>query len=268
MSVERARHLVDQVHRSRSERRPGAERLLRYVQYRDHHQPAASERELSGLLKYVAHRDRALSEGRLFGHQGAAGDLERKQLAAFVARSLADPQRHGPAKQGRPQRAVYQLVISPERADGLDRRGLTRSVMTQLEQDAGTGGLPPWLAAEHRNTGHPHVHVIMAARREVSPGQFRTLVVTRDRLARMKQSMHRELDRQRGGRPLELEPSQRRRSAAERARRHRGERRRKPHWQERLPKVSRVFRRLARRYQLEAEREARERDGRERGGER
>jgi len=240
--------------------------FLRYVQYRDHHQPAV-ERELSGLLKYVAHRDRALSEGRLFGSQGAAGDLERKQLAAFVARSLAGPGRQGPAKEGHRQRAVYQLVISPERADGLDLRGLTRSVMAQLEQDAGTGGLPPWLAAEHRNTAHPHVHVIMAARREVSPDQFRTLVVTRDRLARMKQSMHRELACQRGGRPLELEPSQRSRTSADRARHHLSDRRRNPRWHERLPKVARVFRRLARRYQLEAEREARERDGRERGGE-
>ncbi len=124
---------------------------------------------MSGLLKYVAHRDRALNDGRLFGPQGSAGDLERKQLGVFVAGSLAQTNRQASQPEGHRQRAVYQLVISPERAEGLDLRAVTRSVMAQLEQDAGTGGLPPWLAAEHRNTAHPHVHVVMAAQREFAP---------------------------------------------------------------------------------------------------
>ncbi len=68
--------------------------------------------------------------------------------------------------------------------------------MASLDQDA--GGLGPWLAAEHRNTAHHHVHVVLAARREVAPGRFRAVLVTRARLERMKQAMRHEIERQRG----------------------------------------------------------------------
>jgi hypothetical protein len=66
--------------------------------------------------------------------------------------------------------------------------------MRGLERDAGP--LPPWVAAVHRNTQHPHVHIVMAARREVSPDRFKTLIITRPRLARMKESLAQEMSRQ------------------------------------------------------------------------
>ena len=64
--------------------------FLRYVQYRDKHadSPARAE-SVDGMLKYVAHRDRAAPQGRLFGPGGPAGDEERRELAAFVARAIA-----------------------------------------------------------------------------------------------------------------------------------------------------------------------------------
>ena len=89
------------------------------------------------------------------------------------------------------------MVLSPERADGLDLKALTRAAMDQLGRDA--GGTPPWIAAIHRNTKHPHVHIVMAARRELTPGRFRTVVVNRERLARMKLAVGRELVLERGG---------------------------------------------------------------------
>lgn len=63
-------------------------------------------------------------------------------------------------------------------------------------------GLPPWIAAEHRNTGHPHVHVVLPAFREVRPECFRQIIVTKPRLASMKAAMTREIERQRGVRSL------------------------------------------------------------------
>src|SRR5207302_4436832 len=83
-----------------------------------------------------------------------------------------------------------------EHAQGLDLRRLTLAAMSQLEKDLGTY-LPPWLAAEHRNTAHPHVHVVLAARREVAPGEFRALMLTKPRLARMKEALAHEIERQR-----------------------------------------------------------------------
>jgi hypothetical protein len=70
--------------------------------------------------------------------------------------------------------------------------------MKQLEEDAGPGGIGPWFGAEHRNTAHHHVHIVLAARRELEPGQFQALVITRSRLQRMKEAVGREIEGQRG----------------------------------------------------------------------
>jgi hypothetical protein len=77
--------------------------------------------------------------------------------------------------------------------------------MSRLEQLAGTGGLGPWIAAEHRNTAHAHVHIVMAARREVAPGRYRELRITPQRLAEMKTAVSQEIERQRGVRLAEHE---------------------------------------------------------------
>ena len=170
--------------------------FLRYVQYRDHHEDWTNVKDVDGMLRYVGHRDQATARGRVFDAHGTAGDEERRQLTQEIRRSVRDLNawhRQGPDRR----RAFYQLVLSPREAQGLDLRRLTRAAMAQLGRDAGTGSLPRWIAAEHRNTRHPHVHVVLAARREVSPGQFRTLQITPERLARMKVAVDRELELER-----------------------------------------------------------------------
>jgi len=169
--------------------------FLRYVQFRDQHEDLHRGRELEGLTKYIAHRDRTAPGGRLFGPRGNAGDLDRRALLAHISRSMRQP-------GGRHPRAAYRMVLSPERADGLDLKALTRAAMSQLGREV--GGEPPWIAAIHRNTNHPHVHIVMAARREVERGRFRTVVISRERLGRMKLAMGAELVRERGGRPTRI----------------------------------------------------------------
>ena len=163
--------------------------FLRYIQQRDHHFEVEKPGGIDGFLRYAAHRDRTMPQGRLFGREGDAGDRDRRELGRFVTRSV-DGRSSG--------RAYYRMIISPEDARGLDLRRVTRSVMGQLERDAGTDGLPPWIAAEHRNTAHPHVHVVMAANRQLPDGRFRTLVINRERLSRMKISLSREIYLERG----------------------------------------------------------------------
>ena len=183
--------------------------FLKYIQHRDQHPDSLPPVE--GLLKYVAHRDRTGSRDRLFNREGETNDANRRWLAAYVARSvanLAPPRVHKqdgqPVERGR---AVYRFVLSPESARGLDLQQLARVTMAQLEADA--GGLVPWIAAEHRNTAHPHVHIVLAARREVSPDRFRAVLVTRPRLQRMKAAMIGEIRRQRQ-RELERQPPEHR----------------------------------------------------------
>ena len=179
--------------------------FLRYVQFRDQH----AEPEAAGLdafVRYVAHRDRTSPGGRVFGPDPNSIEVDRRRLVDYVARStkgLAPKWVQGAdGKLVDQQRAVYQLILSPEDWRGLDLRGLALAAMKQLEEDAGPGGIGPWFGAEHRNTAHHHVHIVLAARRELEPGKFQTVLVTRNRLQRMKEAVARAIERQRD---LELE---------------------------------------------------------------
>ena len=173
-------------------------KYLRYIHYRDQVQRGEEGRGVAGLLRYTAYREQASPEGRLFTRNRSIGDEERQALLRFVRRSLvALPVHRLDGRRGHLP-AAYRFVFSPEDARGLDLRNLTREIMGQLEQDA--GDLPPWIAAEHRNTGHPHIHILMAARREIAPGEFRGVEVTKERLARMKSQMSRGIEAQRENR--------------------------------------------------------------------
>jgi hypothetical protein len=174
--------------------------FLRYVQYRDQHadsdpdgsQPAS----VSGLLKYVAYHDRATNQGRLFDAEGEVGDTERREFAAFVADAVASTRaRPGPDGVDR-RRAVYRFVLSPERAQGLDLRRLTLAAIGRLELEARASGLR-WIAAEHRNTAHPHVHVVLSGFRENGRGGYQSLLITKGRLSAMKDELALEISRQR-----------------------------------------------------------------------
>lgn len=176
--------------------------FLRYVQYRDQHLEPSADRGLDAYVRYMAHRDRTSPRGRIFGREGACTDADRRQFVAFVARSVRGLEpRWVMGKDGQRQdrqRAVYTFILSPEDWRGLDLRRLAHVAMHQLESDSGPAGIGPWFAAEHRNTAHHHVHIVLAARRETAPGRFSALVITRARLQRMKQAIALEIERQRG----------------------------------------------------------------------
>jgi len=189
--------------------------FLRYVQFRDQH----AEPEAAGLdafVRYVAHRDRTSPGGRVFGPEPDNKAVDRRRLVDYVARSIKGlTPKWAQGADGKlvdSQRAAYQLILSPEDWRGLDLRGLAGAAMKQLEQDAGVGGIGPWFAAEHRNTAHHHVHIVLAARRELEPGKFQTVLITRSRLQRMKEAIGREIESQReleierGGKTQRLSP--------------------------------------------------------------
>jgi len=178
--------------------------FLRYVQHRDLHPTLPEGRrrpEVVGMLKYVAYRDGASTRAELFGPSGTLTSADRKAFAAFVASAIERSQPHtfrGRDGQVRDRRrAVYRLVISPERAAGLDLRTLTGAAVRRLEQESGMRGLR-WIAAVHRNTAHPHVHLVVAGMHPDSAGQYRRVDVSKPRLAAMKQALALEIDRQRG----------------------------------------------------------------------
>lgn len=176
--------------------------FLRYVQHRDQHVDPQRDGGLDAYVRYVAHRDRTSPNSRMFGGDKAQLGVDRRQLVDFITRSTKGlapnwvKGRNGTLEDR--QRAAYTFVLSPEDWRGLDLRDLARAAMKQLGVDAGTGGIGPWMAAEHRNTAHHHVHIVLAARRELEPGRFQTVLITRTRLEQMKQAIGREIERQRG----------------------------------------------------------------------
>ena len=174
----------------------GVDRFLRYLHYRDRIRTHEDTPDVDGFLSYVAHRDRAASSSRLFDGSGTVGAEERRALAAYIERSVEPIQRAGGPRSSTHNRASYDLVISPGNAAGVDLREVTRATLNSLQNDLGSRDLPPWIAAEHRNTRHPHVHLVLAARRELGDGHFRTVLLTRERVSRMKAAALAELERQ------------------------------------------------------------------------
>lgn len=81
----------------------------------------------------------------------------------------------------------FRFIVSPEDAAELaDLRGFTRDLMARMERDLGTG--LDWIAVDHWNTEHPHVHVLVRGR--AGDGD---LVISRDYIKEGMRARAREL---------------------------------------------------------------------------
>jgi hypothetical protein len=103
-------------------------------------------------LKYLR-RDGVTRDGepaRMFGADGE--DIDHR---AFAERCEDD-------------RHHFRFIVSPEDAAELsDLKAFTRDLMADAERDLGTR--LDWVAVDHWNTEHPHIHVILRGRTE--PGK-------------------------------------------------------------------------------------------------
>ena len=124
------------------------------------HAPGAAP--LAAHLRYLQ-RDGVTQDGapgRLFD----AGE-DRADPSAFGAR--CDGDRHH-----------FRFIVSPEDGAELqDLKGFTRDLMRAAEKDLGTG--LDWVAVEHWNTAHPHVHILVRGVTDRSDD----LVISRDYIA-------------------------------------------------------------------------------------
>lgn len=95
-------------------------------------------------LRYLQ-RDAALGDGKDAGLYSANSD--RADGGAFLER-------------GQDDRHQFRFIVSAE--DGAvyeDLRPMIRRLMAKMEEDLGTK--LEWVAADHRDTGHPHTHIIL-----------------------------------------------------------------------------------------------------------
>ena len=94
---------------------------------------------------------------RYIQRDGTSRDGERGQLY-----SATEDRADGAVfvERGADDRHQFRFIVSPE--DGVDLSDLTahtRDLMSRIEVDLGTK--LEWVAVNHHNTGHPHVHVII-----------------------------------------------------------------------------------------------------------
>lgn len=57
---------------------------------------------------------------------------------------------------------LFKLIISPEFGERMNLQALTKQFVAQMEKDLGTR--LEWVAVEHFNTEHPHVHLVVRGR--------------------------------------------------------------------------------------------------------
>lgn len=138
---------------------PGQRRIVvktRYVQ------GAGKNGKSAAHIRYIQ-RDGTSRHGEHGQLYSATED--RADGAAFVERGADD-------------RHQFRFIVSPkDGADLSDLTAYTRDLMAQVETDLGTK--LDWVAVNHHNTGHPHVHVILRGKDELGEN----LVINGDYLA-------------------------------------------------------------------------------------
>ncbi|NTG25912.1 relaxase/mobilization nuclease and DUF3363 domain-containing protein [Agrobacterium rhizogenes] len=112
---------------------------------------------------------------RYIQRDGTSRDGERGQLYS-ATEDRADGTTF--VELGADDRHQFRFIVSPEDgADLSDLTAYTRDLMAQVETDLGTK--LDWVAVNHHNTGHPHVHVIVRGKDELGEN----LVINGDYLA-------------------------------------------------------------------------------------
>ncbi|MBA8841312.1 DUF3363 domain-containing protein [Ochrobactrum sp. RH2CCR150] len=112
---------------------------------------------------------------RYIQRDGTSRDGERGQLY-----SATDDRADGDAflDRGKDDRHQFRFIVSPkDAADLSDLTEHTRDLMSRIEADLGTK--LDWVAVNHHNTGHPHVHVIVRGKDDLGEN----LVINGDYLA-------------------------------------------------------------------------------------
>ncbi len=150
-------------------------------------------------VKDAGRNGRSAAHLRYIQRDGTSRDGERGQLY-----SASEDRADGDAfvERGKEDRHQFRFIISPEDgADLVDLTAHTRDLMSQIEADLGTK--LDWVAVNHYNTGHPHVHVIVRGKDELGEN----LVINGDYLANGIRERASELTTLELGQVTEIEQS-------------------------------------------------------------
>ncbi|WP_336810141.1 relaxase/mobilization nuclease domain-containing protein [Bosea sp. MMO-172] len=123
---------------------------------------------LSAHLNYLRREGVTRAENEV----GHAASLEKARLLGPGTED-ADPKAF--ADRCKDDRHHFRFIVSPDDAlEMSDLRSFTRELVSQMEKDLGSR--LDWIAVDHWNTGHPHVHLIVRGVRD----DGEDLVISRD----------------------------------------------------------------------------------------
>ncbi len=100
--------------------------------------------------QWKAHGTYVARESATQGGRAAAAGFNATDGKLDIATKLDTWQRAGDER-------LFKIIVSPEFADRLNLQQHARDLMQRMERDLGTQ--LEWIAAVHRNTEHPHVHI-------------------------------------------------------------------------------------------------------------
>ena len=117
--------------------------------------------------QWQAHGRYLARESAPFENDAKAVGFNREHDGIDIARQLE-------GWQGAGDERMFKLIVSPEFGDRVDLPRLTRGLIERMEEDLGTK--LEWVAVEHHNTEHPHVHIVVRGVR----GDGQSLRLSRD----------------------------------------------------------------------------------------
>ncbi len=99
------------------------------------------------------------AHGRYLARESATFESDVKAVGFDRENDGIDVARQLESWQGAGDERIFKLIVSPEFGDRVDLSRLTRGLIERMEEDLGTK--LEWVAVEHHNTEHPHVHAVV-----------------------------------------------------------------------------------------------------------
>ncbi len=147
----------------------------RVASVRANHLLTSRSRLVTVKTRVVRHTARSAPLGAHLGYLRREGVTRDGEKARLFDPGTDDADAKAFAERCQDDRHHFRFIVSPEDAPELaDLKGLARELVGQMEKDLGTR--LDWVAVDHWNTQHPHVHVIVRGIAE--DGQ--DLVISRD----------------------------------------------------------------------------------------
>src|SRR5580698_2404686 len=104
------------------------------------------------------------AHGRYLSRESATFEDDAKAVGFSTGNETVDIARQLAKWQEEGDQQFWKVIVSPEFGDRVDLSRLTRDLITLMEKDLGAN--LEWVAAEHHNTEHPHVHVVIRGVRD------------------------------------------------------------------------------------------------------